>query len=641
MPSGPFTVGSHVDAFMRSTAPAAARAAIGSDLRRFDVADDTARFALAAAEDAPRLGDLVRQGEATPYLFFLVADATALGSEAGYAPFGGAVALPPARTGLATSDVSDEGATLSWTNPASDVTVTGIRVSYRLGTAGAWLTAATLAAGATSYAFTGFAASSSYQLRVQALSANGPSPSANATINTLAGWTPANFASPVLWLESDSGVSVDGANRVTSWQDKSANDMDAVPTATSFHYNSTPPTKTAPALIGGKITFAGDENLGFTKPLLPFTPGFGYTGPGVIARVARITSWPNPSWNVGIFGPDLDTPQSLFGSKVLLPGELTGVTYGYLSASWKEGIWKPSAGATLISLARRRSDGSTSLTCVVVFNGEGNVPRFWYRFTGTPGTQHFPANWFPYGTNFTALTWGGASPAPGVQLESLVAATDDVTDTVFAKIERYLIDKWSITPAPLVLCVGDSLTKGYTNPNNEVYPVYLSTALGASADVANVGINSRTVAQITADEPAYASILRPRARNIAVVWVGTNSIEGTPGEAATTDAATIHTGLAAVCANFRSRGWKVVVLDCIARSWSSDAPAKNAVRTAFNTAVAANWSTYADAFVQVSADTRLQTPTNFTYFTDGTHLTAAGYQVVSGLVAPAVSALLA
>jgi hypothetical protein len=117
------------------------------------------------------------------------------------------------------------------------------------------------------------------------------------------------------------------------------------------------------------------------------------------------------------------------------------------------------------------------------------------------------------------------------------------------------------------------------------------------------------------------------AKNVFLLWIGINLCYD--------DTKTIAQG-------FRSRwpGWKIVCMSSISHSGGEDAN-----MLAVNASFAVDHS-FADAFVDLTADsaanTHLCTPGAYldtTYYTDGIHLTAAGYALMNPLITAAINSL--
>lgn len=131
-------------------------------------------------------------------------------------------------------------------------------------------------------------------------------------------------------------------------------------------------------------------------------------------------------------------------------------------------------------------------------------------------------------------------------------------------------------------------------------------------------------------------------KKVLIVWMGRNDITlfgsgGSPGFGAT-----IHGQLNAYCTARRAAGWYVIVCDAIPGA-DMTAGQMAAELTSFNSLIAANWSSYADAFVQLSArDWKTGTPS--TYYQENptyVHPNAAGQALAAAAILPYVQAAVA
>lgn len=187
-----------------------------------------------------------------------------------------------------------------------------------------------------------------------------------------------------------------------------------------------------------------------------------------------------------------------------------------------------------------------------------------------------------------------------------------------------------------VICDGDSLTDGHGVGAGNDYPAQMHALLGGAPVwwKVNLGVGGQTIQQMETDaatqiDPTYNT---NRIKNILSAWGGTNDI------IFGADDTTTYNRIVTYCTNRRAAGWKVVISDIIARG--NFTAQMNTYKASVNSQIAANWTTFADAFVQLSADSRLQNPNDTTYYdADTVHLTTTGYGVVASLIAPQVSAL--
>ena len=177
-----------------------------------------------------------------------------------------------------------------------------------------------------------------------------------------------------------------------------------------------------------------------------------------------------------------------------------------------------------------------------------------------------------------------------------------------------------------VVCVGDSLTSGDGASTGNTYPQQLA-ALKSFANVRNQGIAGLQVTQLSSGAATVDGFLNTYKNNICVVWCGTNDLAN---NLAAGISSTTYTTLVAYCQARRTAGWKVVVADLIARNVVSNQTLFNTERANYNSLIAANWASFANAFVPLSARAELTNASNTTYFqNDGIHLRDLSYGYVA------------
>lgn len=179
---------------------------------------------------------------------------------------------------------------------------------------------------------------------------------------------------------------------------------------------------------------------------------------------------------------------------------------------------------------------------------------------------------------------------------------------------------------------GNSLTRGFGVAAADSYPAVIRETLSSAYCVINRGIDSQTT---DAMETAAANRIdqwleRYPSNSVLVAWEGSNDIQF--GASLATAQSRWNTYFASrVAAGWASNGCKLVACTIIPRG-DSNAP-KNVIVSDFNAWLRTNYSTYATHLVDLAADARLQNTADATYFNaDTIHLTAAGYEVVAGLV---------
>jgi lysophospholipase L1-like esterase len=196
--------------------------------------------------------------------------------------------------------------------------------------------------------------------------------------------------------------------------------------------------------------------------------------------------------------------------------------------------------------------------------------------------------------------------------------------------------------ATYIVCDGDSMTAGFDSTVWDSYPLKLALLYPASqmVSVVNVGTSGETLADMLADaddevDPCYDA---RKGNNYTVIWGGTNDMYLGPGGDFTGQGA--YDRLATYCQARQAVGEKVIVLTCLPRNNPELPGGYQTERNTFNSLIRANWSTFADALVDVAADSRLDDYSDLTYFKlDMVHLNATGRGVVAALVKAALDGL--
>jgi lysophospholipase L1-like esterase len=180
----------------------------------------------------------------------------------------------------------------------------------------------------------------------------------------------------------------------------------------------------------------------------------------------------------------------------------------------------------------------------------------------------------------------------------------------------------------LYLFDGDSLTWGSGSTDSaHTYPSQCMALIDQTTFV-NSGVPGAGIEELNADAATLVdTLLGQYQENFLLVWIGAND---------QWSASVFETGLLTYWQARRAAGWDQIIAFTVIKR--GDGYANEVQRALMNTWIRANWATYCDALVDVDADTRLQTPTDETYFyTDHVHLNNAGYAVVAGLAAVALS----
>jgi len=214
-----------------------------------------------------------------------------------------------------------------------------------------------------------------------------------------------------------------------------------------------------------------------------------------------------------------------------------------------------------------------------------------------------------------------------------VATQAELDADVAAQAATYLRVK------PLVNLTFDGDSQTVSGTFGETYPNQTVRGMDTRATFANVGIGGQTLANLMTTAAARVdSLYQAGGKNICLVWVGTNDLA-----VSAVTAATLQANLETYCAARRAVGWKVVVFTLLPRSDALSAANYDSKRLTFNTWLAANWTTFADAFCDVAAVPGIGVAGNETnlQFFDSTlvHMSSSGYALVARLARTALANL--
>jgi lysophospholipase L1-like esterase len=185
---------------------------------------------------------------------------------------------------------------------------------------------------------------------------------------------------------------------------------------------------------------------------------------------------------------------------------------------------------------------------------------------------------------------------------------------------------------------GDSLTWGTgSSTQSGPYPTQCMALLPNSYQYLNAGVPGEGLSNLDIEattylDPAISSIYNKR---ICVIWAGSNNIDGG------STAAAVQSMLLAYVSNRKLAGWDdIIVLTCLDRSAYS--AAETIQRNSWNTLIRNDANTYGYTVADVAADSTIGPDgawSNATYFSDGVHLTNAGYSIVANLVKTKIESL--
>lgn len=169
-------------------------------------------------------------------------------------------------------------------------------------------------------------------------------------------------------------------------------------------------------------------------------------------------------------------------------------------------------------------------------------------------------------------------------------------------------------PSGHIVFDGDSLSYMM----GQRYSVQLAEMLGGWTSC-DASVPGQTSAQMLASPPV--GLLVAGRVNVVSAWIGTND------KTAPVLGDDTYANLVAYCGLMRAAGFRVMVFTVLPRridpslAWASG-------RVNFNGLLRSNWRTFADYFVDVAADPRLNA---WSAYFDGVHLTDDGYGIVASL----------
>lgn len=179
----------------------------------------------------------------------------------------------------------------------------------------------------------------------------------------------------------------------------------------------------------------------------------------------------------------------------------------------------------------------------------------------------------------------------------------------------------------VIVCDGNSLTAGTGSTGGQTYPRQLAD-LVPDCLVVNAGVGAQSTASMisnSSDVDVYLTSIKPP--RIVMAWELRNTMNagGTPAQAVA--------DMETYCLARRALGARVIVMNVTEDTYPGTGMS-DAERLEANSLLAAGYADFADALVDLAARTNLQDSTNLTYFTDGIHMTNAGYaEVAAGALA--------
>lgn len=185
--------------------------------------------------------------------------------------------------------------------------------------------------------------------------------------------------------------------------------------------------------------------------------------------------------------------------------------------------------------------------------------------------------------------------------------------------------------------LGNSQTVGYLA--SLPYPTQLSPSLPTPNASTNSGVNAQTTQDMINGIAAQAYAFFDRAaRNVAVIWTGTNDkvVLGDTASQSLTRCASYY-GL------LKAFGFHVAAIDMEPRSGSGVPSDFEDFRATWNSGYNVSPGTYFDSLYRVSQNSLLGpngAETNALYYIDGTHNTDLGYSIIASEIVSAIYAVL-
>lgn len=210
------------------------------------------------------------------------------------------------------------------------------------------------------------------------------------------------------------------------------------------------------------------------------------------------------------------------------------------------------------------------------------------------------------------------------------------TDAQVNAIKVGFYSRFDVAPQVLdqVVVLGDSRPAGAFAKYFHTFAMQLSERLGKRAEVINLANGSYRISEVLATiAPTAAAIVRPAAKNIAVIFAGVNNI--IVGNQTTEQ---IIAEMASLVSYLKAAGYRVVVLGELATTNATNGAntklplLRNALRT---NPVGADSVVVLDGYPEVLA------ASDAASYPDGLHPSAALFGLIAGVVDPVVTQMLA
>lgn len=413
------------------------------------------------------------------------------------------------------------------------------------------------------------------------------------------------------WTEDPQWLPPANLGLVTSVRDASGNGLDAIQGTTA----NCPAYMIGDGHLGGRPSIRGGYDT-FLR-----TPAFA----GALSQPVSfvfIGYMHTPYWDTASSAAVALDHGTTAGNATLY--SITQATHagkiGYQTGALIEGSRDMRAG---VWVAKGGASGFASRNGVVTLSGN----------LGTNTVNRLSIGNLPAAATFQKYAnWGGWSL---VAVYNGDITTEANWGAFCADAQRY----YALNQNPALFAIdGDSRCTNYPHGTAgptpaEQWPALIANTTTTPLVVPNFGVPGQTQAAMNADAVAQVDAIynATNAKNIAYCGGGINDL---PADSA----ATIETAIQTWCTTRRAAGYQVIVATIPPAS--SVSGANETKRAAINTWIRANWSSWADQLCDLDNDSRLQTPSNTTYYlADGVHYTAAGHAVVAELVKANLAAL--
>ena len=251
-------------------------------------------------------------------------------------------------------------------------------------------------------------------------------------------------------------------------------------------------------------------------------------------------------------------------------------------------------------------------------------------------------------------------------MQAIIFYSATLTSAQGSVLSQALTLAHNITPQfnKQIIVDGDSISEGvwvttYSDaslpaifPGTQDYPSQLSSFLPTKLGIKNIAVSGVTLyARGASTYPATLIGQRLAGTTALIIFAGTNDINNqtfASSAAGTAYGNTIGTSTGAgtdtlpahfvkYCTANRISGTKIIAVNMLPRNgWDTSVNWRETARLAYNTWLAANWSTYCDGFIDLAASPAFAAGWwNTTYgvgSVDGTHPSLVGYGVIAQVI---------